>query len=63
MYLYSYSITDNLFKERIVKITDNLFKERIVKILVLSIVSLLLASNKIVSSDIKIWFHIVQSTF
>jgi hypothetical protein len=51
MYLYSYSITDNLFKERIVKI------------LVLSIVSLLLASNKIVSSDIKIWFHIVQSTF
>jgi hypothetical protein len=37
--------------------------DRIVKILALSIVSLQLAVSKIFSSDFKVCFHILQSTF
>jgi hypothetical protein len=40
-----------------------LITDRIVKILVLSIVSLQLAVSNIFSSDFKICFHILQSTF
>ena len=40
-----------------------LITDRIVKILALSIVSLQLAVSKIFSSDFKVCFHILQSTF
>ena len=45
------------------QINQLLIKERIVKVLVLSTVSLQLAISKIFSSDFKVCFHILQSTF
>ena len=45
------------------KDTATFFQDRIVKIFVLSIVSLELAVSKTFSSDFKVCFHILQSTF